>query len=66
MFEIQEALATVRSSELSTDDLLNVVLQSDILDQMQLLNLMKENSQNTTSRTPCKHHLCNQSKSVTK
>ncbi|XP_055298946.1 BTB/POZ domain-containing protein 9-like [Sitodiplosis mosellana] len=51
-YNIKEALTTVRSSELSSNDLLNIVLQSSILDRVQLSDLMKENSQNKTSRIP--------------
>ncbi|XP_055299680.1 BTB/POZ domain-containing protein 9-like [Sitodiplosis mosellana] len=52
--DIKEALSTVRWSELSMDDYLNVVVPSNILDSTQLLNTMNRKSTNKTGRTQCR------------
>ncbi|XP_055304267.1 BTB/POZ domain-containing protein 9-like [Sitodiplosis mosellana] len=53
--DVKAALSTVRWSELSANDLLNVVFPSSVLDRMQLLNLMEgcNKLSNANSRVSC-------------
>lgn len=50
----------MRWTELSTDELLNIIFPSNVLDDVQLLKLMKESNKqkNATYRIPCKFLLC--------
>lgn len=45
----------MRWYELSTSEVFGVVLQSNILDEKELLQLIKMNSNNAASRTSCKY-----------